>query len=93
MNQGETQMNTPYQLRPMSSSAARNANELKDDIRATMARIRNLTRQGDTQLAQALSWSVNRMRDQLAVAETQMGSKAERLKKRLGYVSLAGSTL
>lgn len=78
----------PYQLRPMSSSAARNATELRDDIRDTLRRIRDLTRQGDTQLAQALAWSVNRMRDELATAETQTGSKAARLKARLGFVSI-----
>jgi len=64
-------MVSPYIGRLGSSSHNRNAIELRDDIRSTMTRIRTLVDEGDTQLANALAWSVNAMRSMLHVSETQ----------------------
>jgi len=53
-----------------------NCDELRDDLRVTMTRIRALVAQGDTQLAQALCWTVNRIRNKIALAETQTGNRS-----------------
>jgi len=81
-NRNETQMNrstntsqtrvAPYQLRLKGENATRSASELNADIRSTVNRIRNLVRDGDTKLALALTFVVNRMRDEVANATTRI---------------------
>lgn len=66
--------NVPYQLRLTSSLSFRNASEIQRDLFDTMNRIRGLVRNGsefELKLAEALTWSVNRMRDEITNGETR----------------------
>lgn len=66
-----------YPLRDKPSGAWRNANELNEDIRATMNRIRFLVRNGnDKVLIEALSWCLARMCRERRIRETQTGKVA-----------------